>query len=74
MIYEDEAEMLNGNGGSMPPQPSVPVIEGVSRETQVGRVEESSNAIMIGHASFDGRGMFVHACRRKWHLDMHVMG
>ena len=43
-VYEDEQEMLNGNGGSaiVPhPQPGVPDIQGVQREGQVARLRMS---------------------------------
>ena len=34
-IYEDEQEMLNGNGEPMPgPQPSIPLLEGVPHGDQ----------------------------------------
>ena len=60
-IYEDTEKFLHGNGGPVPSSPCVLVIEGVSRVGQVGRVEEGSNAVVIGTATFDGPRIFVHA-------------
>ena len=55
-IYEDEQEMLNGNGGStiVPhPQLGVPDIKGVQSEGQVeGVVEEPTEVVAPGAAEF----------------------
>ena len=75
-VYEDEQEMLNGNGGSamVPhPQPGVPDIQGVQREGQVeGVVEEPAEVGAPSAAEFQGPRIFVHAPHYKWHPEVHV--
>ena len=77
-VYEDEQEMLNGNGGSAmvpPPQPSVPNIQGVQREGQVeGVMEEPAEVGAPNAAKFQGPRIFVHAPRYEWHPEVHVQG
>ena len=66
-VYDDEQEMLNGNGGSamVPhPQPGVPDIQGVQREGQVeGVVEEPTEVGAPSAAEFQGPRIFVHTPR-----------
>ena len=77
-MYEDEQEMLNGNGGStiVPhPQPGVPDIHGVQREGQVeGVVEELAEVGAPSTAEFQGPRIFVHAPRYEWHPEVYVQG
>ena len=65
IVYEDEQETLNGNGGSaiVPhPQLGVPDIQGVHNEGQVeGVVEEPVEVGAPGAAEFQGPRIFVHA-------------
>ena len=67
--------MLNGNGGSeLVPQPipGMP-IQGVQDEGQVGvRVEEPSEAVILGVAEFQGPRIFVNVPRYEWRPEVHV--
>lgn len=58
----------------MPPQPSIPLLEGVSREGQVGHVEEPSDVVAVGNAMFGGPKTFIHAPHFEWCLGEHVQG
>ena len=77
-VYDDEQEMLNGNGGSamVPhPQPGVPDIQGAQRDGQVeGVVEEPIEVGAPSAAEFQGPRIFVHAPRYEWHPEVHVQG
>ena len=53
--------MPNGNGEPVPPQPGMPLLEGVPVEGRVGRVEEPVEAVSTYPATFDGPRIFVHA-------------
>lgn len=66
--------MVNGNGEPRPPQPSMPLLEGVSREGQAGQVEEPSDTIVVGDAAFGGLRIFTHAPQFEWRPKVHVQG
>ena len=75
-VYEDEQEMLNGNGGStVVPHPQLggPNIQGVQREGQVEAVvEEVAEVGAPSAAEFQGPRIFVHARHYEWHPEVHV--
>ena len=73
-VYPDEQEMLNGNGEPVPPQPGMPLLEGVLGEGQVGTVEEPVEAVSTYPAAFDGPRIFVHAPQYEWRPEVHVQG
>ena len=56
------------------PQLGIP-IQGVQDEGQVGvRVEEPSDAMILGAAEFQGPRIFVNAPMYEWRLEVHVQG
>ena len=69
--------MLNRNGGSeLVPQhqPSM-LIQVVQDEGPVGvRVEEPSEAMILGAAEFQGPRIFVNMIRYEWRPEVHVQG
>ena len=75
-IYEDEQEMLNGNGEPMPhPQPGIPLLEGVPQGDQAKVVvQEPSEAVVMREAAFEGPRIFVHAPRYEWRPEVRVQG
>ena len=67
-------KILNGNGGLVPPQLSVPVIKGVQKEGSATQGEEKSDSIVVGDTALDGPGVFVRAPWYEWRLEVHVQG
>ena len=68
--------MRNGNGElkPVPPQPGMPLPEGVPEEAQAGIVEEPEDAIMAAGAAFNEPRIFVSAPHYEWHQVVHVQG
>lgn len=58
----------------MPPQPSMPFLEGVFVEGQVGNLVATTDVVAVGDATFGGPRIFVHAPWFEWRPEVHVQG
>ena len=60
-IYENEAKMLNGHNGDVPPQLGMLQIEAEIGIGQARIVQELVEAVVVGDAMFYGLRVFAHA-------------